>query len=133
MSWDLPLFFSLGEAWALGPQGYKTLRLWLDYDMVDLLMCTGKIKDRQECGKEKDSTINENNLKYKYEQWTLNQICLSTTLAAVQTATVKTTTWTTFYKFLGIEISLKATQKMEVEVQAAQVLNEIKVQGRNQY
>ena len=41
------LSFSLGEAQALGPWGYKTLRLWLDHKMVDLLMCTGKIKDRQ--------------------------------------------------------------------------------------
>ena len=54
--------------------GYKTLRLWLGYEMVDLLMCTVKKQDdRQGQGKEhegvqeEDSTINENNLKYKYE------------------------------------------------------------------
>ena len=74
MSWGFPLFFSPGEVQALGPHGYKTLGLWLDYEMVDLLVCTGKLQDvRQGQGKEKegiwkkDSTINENNLKYKYK------------------------------------------------------------------
>ena len=39
----------------------------------------------------KDSTINENNLKYKYKEWqTLNQMCLFTTFAAAQIATLKT-------------------------------------------
>ena len=40
--------------------------------------------------KGKDSTMNENNLKYKYKQ-ALNQMCLSTIFMAVQSTTFKTT------------------------------------------
>ena len=76
MSWVF-LSFSQEEAPALGPWGHKTLRLWLDgryiylctSSMVDKNTKTGKMREQLKeklKGKFKDSTLNENNLKYKY-------------------------------------------------------------------
>ena len=56
---------------------------------MDNTLKQGKMKEK---GRMKDSTINENNLKYKYKHsQILNQMCLFTTIVAVQKIIFKTT------------------------------------------
>ena len=59
-------------------------------------------------------------LNTNYEPWILNQICLSVTFAAVETANVKQQLELHFYKFLSIDTNLEANQiKIEIEVHTA--------------
>ena len=94
----------------------------MDYEIVDLfinallpwwvIISTKQKKGVEEKGKEKDSTINENNLKYKYKhRQTWNQMCLSTTFRITLKSQLLS---------LNIGVNLEVTQiKIEIEVQAA--------------